>query len=584
MTYRLGPWNLSGVVKESELERRIKDVRAEAKSFARIKNRLKPRISSKDFIRIIKRLERLDEKASVVGGYASLLYAADTQSDTATALMMRMNKLGAEISNMTLFFDLWWKRGIDKSNADRLIKDAGQLQNHLKHQRTIAKYSLAESEEKIINTLDVTGATALVKLYDKITGAFEYTVTVSGRKKTMTREELTNLVRSPRAATRKAAYTTLFGRYSKERGVLAEIYQNIVQNWYDEGIKIRGYASPISIRNTANDIDDRTVSVLLDVCQKNAPVFGAFFRQKAKMLGVRKLRRYDMYAPLPRSDQKRYPYDKSVRLVLESLAGFSPTLAGYAKRVFDENHVDSAVRKGKRDGAFCSTLAPNITPFVLINFTQKGRDLFTLAHELGHAVHSIAASDKSILVHDAPLPLAETASTFSEMLMYEKISEDLDAEQKKTVLAEKLDDLYATVGRQSYFTLWEVQAHKKITGGATADDLSDLYLANLQDQFGSAVDVSKDFAVEWSCIPHFYHAPFYCYAYAFGNLLALSLFSRYKKEGSGFARTYIDILAAGGSQKPRDLLLSHGLDISSPSFWQDGFDYIAEQQKMLSKL
>jgi oligoendopeptidase F len=220
----------------------------------------------------------------------------------------------------------------------------------------------------------------------------------------------------------------------------------------------------------------------------------------------------------------------------------------------------------------------------MVNFTGKSRDVFTLAHELGHAVHSQAAQDRSILVQDAPLPLAETASTFSELLLYDNLSDKISDDQKKIMLSEKIDDLYATILRQSFFTIFEVDAHDQIGKGTTIDEISKTYLQNLKEQFGNAVNLSDDFSIEWSCIPHFYHTPFYCYAYSFGNLLALSLFQRYKKEGNDFVKSYIEILAAGGSKKPEKLLSEHGFDIRSPKFWQEGFDYVNQQVKVLSSL
>ena len=185
----------------------------------------------------------------------------------------------------------------------------------------------------------------------------------------------------------------------------------------------------------------------------------------------------------------------------ESLGKFSPKLAEFAKNIFDKNHIDSSIRPGKRDGAFCSTLSPKITPFVLVNFTGKSRDVFTLAHELGHAVHSQAADRKSILVQDAPLPLAETASTFSELLLYENLADKVKTSERRAMLSEKIDDLYATIGRQSFFTLFEVEAHKQIAGSTTVDQISKTYLENLKVQFGSSVTLTDDFAIEWSCIP-----------------------------------------------------------------------------------
>jgi oligoendopeptidase F len=586
--YKQTSWNLTELAtdhKSPKFAQQVSQIQNKVEKFEKTKVVLQPTMSPTDFFRIIKNIEEISEEASKLGGYASLLYSADTQSDEATSLLTKMTKLGSEIDNKTLFFDLWWKRQVDEKNASRLMQDAGNLKEYLRHKRLLAKYSLTEPEEKIINTLDVTGSTALVKLYDKITNAFEYIVTINGKKRKLTREELTVLVRSPSAKTRELAYKTLLAKYSNNKGVLGEIYQNLVLNWKDEGIEIRKYTSPISIRNIANDVDDETVSSLLDVCKKNADVFYGFFSYKAKLLGLKKLRRYDLYAPGARKfKEKNYSYQKAVKLVLESLSKFSPKMYEYADRVFSQNHIDSEIRPGKRDGAFCSTITPKITPYVLVNYAGKSKDVFTLAHELGHAIHSQAASKQSILVSEAPLPLAETASTFSELLLYDNISDQMSSDEKKLILSEKIDDLYATIMRQAFFTIFEIDAHKQIADGTTVEQISKTYLSNLKAQFANSIETSDDFALEWSCIPHFYHTPFYCYAYSFGNLLSLSLFQRYKREGRDFEKTYIEILAAGGSKKPEDLLREHGINIRSTKFWQDGFDYIESQVKEITLL
>jgi len=586
--HELGKWNLDELAKNPNrktIDRTLTKIESDAKRFEKNKKSLNQKISSGKFLKLIHGIEDITEKSSMIGGYASLRYSENTQSDEATALLTRIRKFGSDIENRLLFFDLWWKRQVDEKNARRLMKSAGQFSEYLRFKRLLAKYSLSEPEEKIINTLDVTGASALVKLYDKITNAYVYAVTVDGKKRTMNREQLTTLVRNKKAKTREAAYKSLFSKFSENSGVTGEIYQNIVLNWRDEGIGMRGFSSPITIRNISNDIDDETVNTLLDVCKKNSKIFQKYFLQKAKLLGMKKLRRYDLYAPnKSKIKEKNFSYDKSVKLVLESLEKFSPVLSNYANRVFKKKHVDSIIRPGKTIGAFCSTPSPKITPYVLLNFTGKSRDVFTLAHEIGHAIHSISASGKSILVSEASLPLAETASTFSEMLLYDKLSETVSTQEKRMMLSEKIDDFYATIGRQSFFTLFEIEAHNQIAKSTTVDEISKTYMKNLNEQFGNSVKVSDDFGIEWSCIPHFHHAPFYCYAYAFGNLLALSLFQRYKKEGKDFAPTYIEILAAGGTKKPEKLLRKSGMDITKPRFWQDGFDYIQKQVEDLSKL
>lgn len=586
--FKQGEWDLKELVtssKDSSLTKQLLSIEKNVKQFEQYKKALRPNISTKLFARLLKSLEGISEKVGMVSGYASLWYSADTQSDEATSLMTRMSQFSTEIENRTLFFDQWWKKQIDQKNAKRLIKSSDQLSEFLRHKRLLAKYSLAESEEKIINLLDVTGSTALVKLYDKITNNFQYIVNIDGKKKKYNREQLGLLVRSHKSRTREIAYKALLNQYQKNKGVLGEIYQNLVLNWKNESLKIRGYSSPISVRNIANNIEDKTVDSLLSVCKNNVDIFHRYFVHKGRMLGMKKLRRYDLYAPaVKRAKQKKYSFDQAVKLALNSWSDFSPKLYDFAKKIIVQKHIDSSIRYGKRSGAFCHTVSPKITPYVLVNFNGKVNDVFTLSHELGHAMHSLAASDKSIFVQEAPLPLAETASTFSELLLYDNILKKLENEERKAILAQQIDNLYSTVIRQSFFTTFEIMAHKKIGDGATVEQITKSYVQNLKEQFANSVDVSEDFGIEWSYIPHFYHSPFYCYAYSFGNLLALSLFQRYKKEGNSFSQDYIKILGAGGSKKPEELLKEQNIDISSKEFWQDGFEYIQGQVKLLQNL
>ena len=279
---QLGRWDLSELTKNPKgpaFQKQIQKLEKQARKFERIKSKLDPKMSSKKFMGIIQQVEEMSEKMSKIGGYASLSYSSDTQSDEATSLMTQMSKLGSEISNKILFFDLWWKTKVDKKNAKRLMKDAGELTEYLSHKRLFAKYALSEPEERIINTLDVTGISALVKLYDKITNAYEYKMKIGNKTQTMTREELTNYVRSTNPKIRETAYKTILTKYTENKGVIGEIYQNIVLNWRDEGIEIRGYKTPISMRNIGNDVDDKTIESLLSVCKKNSSVFQKFFVQ-----------------------------------------------------------------------------------------------------------------------------------------------------------------------------------------------------------------------------------------------------------------------------------------------------------------
>jgi oligoendopeptidase F len=391
----------------------------------------------------------------------------------------------------------------------------------------------------------------------------------------MTRDELGAYVRHPSPDVRAGVYQELYRVYGEQRLVLSQIYSNRVRDWHNESIQLRGYRDPIAVRNLANDIPDTVTDTLLSVTRQNNHLYQRYFKLKAKWIGMPRLRRYDVYAPLLQAE-KRYEFGAAVELVLNSYRDFSPTLAEHARCVFVENHIDSELRTGKRGGAFCYSPLPKMAPWVLINFAGRARDVATLAHELGHAVHALMAQEHSVLTFHSSLPLAETASTFGEMLLTDRLLKDEDdAAVRRDLLADKIDDTYATIQRQAYFTIFERDAHRLVMENKSADEIAAHYLTNLQEQFGDALDIGDEFKWEWISIPHFYHVPFYTYAYSFGQLLALALYQRYRAEGKSFEPKYLKILASGGAEEPAKLLASVGIDMTSPAFWQGGFDFIA---------
>jgi oligoendopeptidase F len=272
-------------------------------------------------------------------------------------------------------------------------------------------------------------------------------------------------------------------------------------------------------------------------------------------------------------------------MVLQSLQSFAPVLAENAAQVFVDGHIDSEIRPGKDSGGFCYSIAPGLTPWVLVNYTGRARDVATLAHELGHALHALMASDHSLLTFRSALPLAETASVFSEMILTERLlAEENDRDVRRNMLAAAVDDAYMTVMRQAFFVLFEREAHAMIAEGKTTDDLRSAYLQNLHEQFGDAVDVDEAFQWEWVAVPHIYATPFYCYAYSFGQLLVLSLYQRYRTEGDSFVPRYLKILSYGGSASPEFILTEAGVDMHASEFWQGGFDVIRGMVEQFSEL
>ncbi len=546
---------------------------AQVAAFEDNREKLSSEMSTDEMMEVVRQLEAIMHLAYRIYGYASLSFSADTQDQAAQSFMGRVEQTMAHIQNRTLFFSLWWK-ALEDEPAARLMQETGDYRYWLEEMRHFKPHTLSEAEEKIVNIKDVTGVSAMHNLYDSITNRYVYKVEVDGEVKELTRGELMVHVRSHDPDLRARAYQELYRVYGDDGPILGQMYQTLVRDWHNEQVDLRHFGSPISARNLVNDIPDQVVDTLLEVCQRNAPLFQRYFRLKARWLNMKRIRRYDIYAPVARSD-KTYPYDEAAGMVLDSFGQFDANVASLAQRVFDEDHMDSEVRKGKRGGAFCAGITNDITPWVLVNYQGRPDDVATLAHELGHAIHAMLASHHSLFTYHSSLPLAETASTFGEIMLIDKLlAEESDEAVRRDLLFRQVDDAYATIMRQAFFALFERQAHEMVQAGATVDELSDAYMENLRLQFGDAVELSDEFGWEWVSIPHIYQVPFYVYAYAFGQLLVLSLYQQFKAEGETFKPRYLKILSAGGSEAPAQILSEAGIDIYSAEFWQGGFDVI----------
>jgi len=566
-----------------EMQADFEKLEKQVSAFEKYRGDLKDDIAFERFLQIIKDMEEIVKLMQRIGGYAELWFTEDTQNQNAMTLLARIEQLSADISNRVLFFSLWWK-SLDEATAKRLVADSGDYHYWLEEMRHFKPHTLSEPEEKIINTKDVTGSSALITLYDSFTNRYTFKIKVKGEEKEITRGELMSYVRMPDADLRAAAYQELYRVYGQDGTILGQMYQTLVRDWRNENIGLRNYRSPISARNLGNDIPDEIVETLLEVCRKNAPIFQRFFKLKARLLKMERLRRYDIYAPIAAST-KEFSLGNATEIIMDSFETFDPRFASLAMKVINEKHVDSQVRKGKRSGAFCATINPELTPWVLTNYQGHSDDVATLAHELGHAIHSLLAADHSIFTQHACLPLAETASTFGEMMLVDRLlAEERDESVRRDLLFRQVDDSYATIMRQAFFALFEKQAHEMTGQGASVDELSDAYFKNLQTQFGDAVDIADEFKWEWVSIPHIYHTPFYVYAYAFGQLLVLSLYKQFKEEGDSFKPRYIKLLATGGSQAPVQILSDAGFDVRQAAFWQGGFNVVDGLVRQLEDL
>lgn len=570
-------WDLSDLVKNAPLdvERNLVDLGKLVGQVESARPRLQATITTPDFLAILKLLESIAELSNRLGAFAFLGFSEDTKDAKSRSFKSRIEERLTALNNRLLFFDLWWQ-SVDSFNAERLMADAGDLRYHLETIRRYKAHTLSEAEEKIINVKNVTGRSAVNTLYDVVTNGLTFTLTVDGKKRTMNREQLMCHVRSPRASVRQAAYQELYRVFSAQRDLIGEMYRTLVNDWKSENVELRVFTAPIATRNLGNDVPDQAVDVLLATCAKNAEIFQTYFRLKAKVCKITSMSRYHIYAP-HRTETKKYRYDDAVKMVLEAYRGFSPQLADLAEEVFRARHVDAPTRPGKLGGAYCYSVVPGLTPYVMLNFTGEARDVATMAHELGHAVHGMMAKDHSVFTFHSTLPLAETASVFGERILSDAL---MSQEPKKTVrqglLLNQLDDIYATILRQAYFVRFEQLAHQMVADGATGDQLAQTYLTELRQQFGKNMKVPDEFQWEWLSIPHLFASPFYCYAYSFGNLLVLALYRMYKEQGAAFVPKYLELLSAGGSQSPHDILSKVGVDMTSETFWQSGFDTIKE--------
>lgn len=465
---------------------------------------------------------------------------------------------------------------LDDKHARKLFSSVPEHEYTFTRWRELARHTLSQPEEKVISAKETILSTAIQDLRSLIETNQVYEFKPKGRKKAKiihAQSDLKHYAYSPDPNLREASYRSLLNAYKNNLGYYFLIFQSQIKDWVHEA-EIRGYSSPISMRNTSNDIEDEIVDTLFQVCKQNYTLFQEYFRKKARLMGVTKLRRFDLLAPVNNYKEKPISFTQAEKIVLDNFKGFSENFYLKAKQILDEEHIHSHPHKNKQNGAFCAGITPQITPYILLNYTNKLQDVTVLAHELGHGVHYLYSSKQSILAQHAPIPLAETASTLAESIVFDAIVEKATGVRKTSLLMDKLGDSYSTIIRQIFFAIFEVKAHYMIKRGTTPEELSDMYFETLKDQYGNSVKLDKIFRYEWAYVPHLVRSPFYVYGYAFGELLSMALYSAYKSEGKRFIPRLENILSAGSSQKPSKLLSDNGFNIKSAGFWTQSFQII----------
>jgi oligoendopeptidase F len=520
-------------------------------------------------------LQAISELVGKAGTYAMLRFATNTAEPRNGALLQRVQEQATVVETRLLFFELEWAE-LDDARVEELLQADG-LDTARHHLRTIRRYRphlLSEPEEKVMSEKSVTGRDAWTRLFSELTSAVE--VDVDGDKVALD-VALAKLM-SPDRELRKRVQQAVTDALQPTLRTRAFVFNTLMADKSTDD-RLRRYPSWISSRNLANEASDESVQALVDAVRGAYDIPQRWYRLKARLLGIDRLKDYDRMASVATADES-FDWDQAKEIVLGSFGDFSPVLADTARQFFDERWIDAPPRPNKRGGAFCSHAVPGAHPYVMLNYTSRRRDVLTLAHELGHGLHAALARDRGILEHHTPLTLSETASVFGETLVFRRLLDEASTpDSRLTLLAEHVEGSIATVFRQVAMNRFEELAHtaRRSEGELSVERLGELWNESQEELLADSVEITDNYRCWWSYVPHFIGTPGYVYAYAYGQLLALSVYGRYLEEGEAFVPRYIELLSAGGSRSPEDLGAIAGLDLTDPGFWNRGLELVRDQ-------
>ena len=517
--------------------------------------------------------------------YAQLLFSADSGSDLNKSLSQRAAEFGNLMARELLFFELEIM-GINDAAFAGLAGDPG-LSNYRHFMEGIRKFrthTLPEQEEKLLKQKSLTGVEAFSRLFDELSASFRFRFELDGAEHDFAGEELLGLLHHPDPMVRERAFSLFLERHEEHAIVYTSVFNNITLD-HGQELEIRGYGSPMEPTNLGNELPAEVVEQLMTVTEENYPLARDYFRLKARLLKVARLKNSDIYAPLGTSS-RRFSFAEARNLVIDSFGRFNPAYGPIIDAFFTEGRIDPFPRPNKGGGAFCMGMTPSLPPYLLLNFTGNLRDVATLAHELGHGLHYQLAQRQTMLNYHAPLPLAETASVFGEMLLTRHLLDrEKDQAVKVELLCAKIEDIIATTFRQIVLTRFEERLHlERKNGLLTSSRICDLWWEENGKLYGDSVEMIEPYRWGWSYISHFIHSRFYCYSYTFAELLVLSLYQKYLREGERFLPAYEAILSSGGSLSPADTARMGGIDLTAPDFWQRGYDFLADLVEELKTL
>ena len=520
--------------------------------------------------RLVGDLEQLDCLLARLEAFAFLRFITRTGDAVASALLQQVEELAARVGRLTVFFPLEWNR-IDAVRADALLgrPELERYRHYLRALRRFAPHQLGTAEEELLQELKPVGRSAWNLLFEKLFGQLRFGA--GGR----TEEEVLSDLHHPDRAVRRTGADELTAGLRRNLHLLTHINNTLAaEKMIDD--RLRRYPSWISARNLANELEDRTVDTLVTAVTARSDIAHRYYVRKRELLGVDELFDYDRYAPVPGGEAGQVGWDRCREIVLAAFADFSPEMGTIAERFFTEGWIHAPVLAGKRGGAFAHPCVPEAHPYILVNYTGNLRDVATVAHELGHGVHQHLAAAQGFYNSDTPLVLAETASVFAELLVFKaQVNLIASPEARRAFVCQKLESIFATVFRQVAMHRFEAAVHEgRQRGELSAEQLGELWLATQRPMFADTLTLRDDYRLWWAYISHFLATPGYVYAYAFGELLVLALYARFLTEGPPFVDRYLDLLRAGGSRTPQELLAPFAIDLNDPAFWHGGLDIV----------
>lgn len=573
-------WDLSDLYagpRDPALEADLDTAANEAEAFREAYRGRVAELNAADLVDGLAQLEDLERRLARPSAYIGLLHAVRGNDSEVGATLTRIEERTTAIGNRLLFFLLEWQ-AVDGPTAERLLQEEalGPYRHFLTTVRRYRPYRLSEAEERLLAEKQLTARSAWTRLFDETFTRLRFDA--GGEQ--LSEEEVLARLKAEGGETRRTAAEALTEGLRGQLPLLTHVFNTVLTDKATDD-RLRGYPHWLTERNLDNEASEAMVAALVDRVTQRTPLMARYYRLKARLLDLDTLYDYDRYAPLP-GTQRTFDWASARETVLDAFGAFSSDMRAIAEEFFERGWIDAPVAEGKTGGAFSHPATPDVHPFVLVNFTGTASDVMTLAHELGHGVHQYLAREQGYYNADTPLTTAETASVFGEMLTFEHLmAGESTSEGKLALLCNKLEETFATVFRQMAMHRFEEAVHttRREEGELSSERLGELWLTTQRPQFsddqGEAVTLSEGYRHWWSYIPHFLHVPGYVYAYAFGELLTLALYERYREEGAAFVPQYLDLLAAGGSESPEALVGRLGLDLTDPGFWDRGLDVLA---------